>query len=1438
MSKRIKFKRTKNLEDNLKNYNAFDLNGYYPLFGSAYAAREVSPENDYHVHLINGQKYYMPNGLEMGKTQFHGDYPGGNKKFWSETQLPPTVSLFKDRLDIVYNPKLQPKINNKRSDFLLMKGKLNEFTSLNQVNNGVPIKPINDYEIYVRSQEEAQAAIEKVIRQTPRTCELDIVIGFPLSGMGGAADLPRFSGSSSYATLHYRFLQISAWAKTVLDDLAPLTSSAGSGNGPAQIGIVGYSGAPEIYPGQPPWQNNVGFPEPPTNNYAPYNWDPVYFTTASGKFLSTNIQELKDVIDSIDTLNLKGGQELAGLNCLTGGYYPTPAGVERVGFLPATHRHLNKAQTNPADCDLGDRSGQPGFKRVAIIAVTNNYPDDQADGASFFGDASQQAHVYRQTQDIYIHRFLPDTYHLFDAAGQPVWPLVDYEINAAPWTTSHQASRLPFAPYAGDKNSPITNNLFQLPGASGTGFMLNGGDVGAWVSPTLGPPAYGEFTSVTTYGEATNIAYIGPNGNLYGGGYAAKICPDESFDCTGAPNYNCFDPGTGLGQYATLAQCQAVCNPPTFDCDGLGNCYNPGTGNGQYATLADCENDCFPPTWSCSEANLGCLPNPLNTDPALYAPNVYFSLQDCEDDCLVERFICTGDRGGLLNCVSSFHQSGSAPSGPGIFNTLADCEDNCNQATWNCTPNGCVDPGDQTGQYFYEDECNEACLVYECVDGPLGHFCNPHMGGAAALLANPTWFDSLSDCQAVCYPETYNCVFDPGQVQQLPTYNCVDPLDGSGSFSSLVDCQNNCGPAIEPTLPGYDCDIDLGCVPHTGVGVGQYNTLADCIANCPSHNPTGPKSYDCSQNYPYQCYDPGTGLGQYTTLAACQAACIPKTYDCVNGLCVDPGNGLGQYISLPLCQIACSATQPKKSGPQYKKIKSIATSPQGIEYLSKEPKEVKLSGRDCSILVMNPNPVQGLGGQNHRRIHHYPDVSSMAGGLGTIIFDTETLHTNNHLNPPHLLDNSQVTAEIAKYGNKIYTTITDSPGTGLPGGVGNNSRFVELNYDPTTLSVTFSKQVFVPGLASGSYQIHCAMGVDRLGAYKRTGTYKVFDWIEINISGTTATFTTLFTVTLPGSSLTTVPTDSIYLPSSDTYIFSTWEQVFHYSSSGSLLGHIPNTGLSHALALFCHNGSPYIVDSIGVNTNFNKYVYKLNTNPLSIDPPLFITNGAGDAASNPECCDAPPTFNCTTSGCIDPGDGTGQYASLKDCNDACINYECVYTALPSPGMPGQSCVARIGPLPGGSTPYLPLNYYSTLADCQANCTGPADPPIDTPNVYSCVFDPGQAQQLPSYNCILNYIGPLPVIGTYSSLSDCQDNCGETPVLPTYDCTEFGCIDPGTGNGQYATLADCQAACKPVVPGNEIEELPTPPPASLPPTPTPTYTPPSTSSSGSSGGGGY
>ena len=67
-----------------------------------------------------------------------------------------------------------------------------------------------------------------------------------------------------------------------------------------------------------------------------------------------------------------------------------------------------------------------------------------------------------------------------------------------------------------------------------------------------------------------------------------------SWDCPTNSPVGCYDPGTGLGQYATLAACQAVCGTPTpsWDCDPVSGCYDPNNGFGQYTTLASCQSVC------------------------------------------------------------------------------------------------------------------------------------------------------------------------------------------------------------------------------------------------------------------------------------------------------------------------------------------------------------------------------------------------------------------------------------------------------------------------------------------------------------------------------------------------------------------------------------------------------------------------------------------------------------------------------------------------------------------------------------------------------------------------------------------------------------------------------------------------------------------------------
>ena len=36
--------------------------------------------------------------------------------------------------------------------------------------------------------------------------------------------------------------------------------------------------------------------------------------------------------------------------------------------------------------------------------------------------------------------------------------------------------------------------------------------------------------------------------------------------------------------------------------------------------------------------------------------------------------------------------------------------------------------------------------------------------------------------------------------------------------------------------------------------------------------------------------------------------------------------------------------------------------------------------------------------------------------------------------------------------------------------------------------------------------------------------------------------------------------------------------------------------------------------------------------------------------------------------------------------------------------------------------------------------------------------------------------------------------GNTTVTPTWECQPTGCVDPGTGEGEYSTLADCEEQC--------------------------------------------
>ena len=106
--------------------------------------------------------------------------------------------------------------------------------------------------------------------------------------------------------------------------------------------------------------------------------------------------------------------------------------------------------------------------------------------------------------------------------------------------------------------------------------------------------------------------------------YCQSSCIVPSWDCDGQGN--CYDPGTGNGQYTSLNACQSSCIVPSWDCDGQGNCYDPGTGNGQYTSLNVCQSSCIVPSYDC-DGQGNCY------DPGT-GNGLYSSIYSCINECV------------------------------------------------------------------------------------------------------------------------------------------------------------------------------------------------------------------------------------------------------------------------------------------------------------------------------------------------------------------------------------------------------------------------------------------------------------------------------------------------------------------------------------------------------------------------------------------------------------------------------------------------------------------------------------------------------------------------------------------------------------------------------------------------------------------------------------
>ena len=131
--------------------------------------------------------------------------------------------------------------------------------------------------------------------------------------------------------------------------------------------------------------------------------------------------------------------------------------------------------------------------------------------------------------------------------------------------------------------NPVAIDEYTLNGSSSPYVFNNGGSV---------------TTTDCVDGGCTDSNAINPTG---GATWDDGSCIYPSYNCSGAPNYNCTDPGDGSGTYSVangnnnpLAACNSTCTAPaSWNCVG-NSCVDPGDGSGLYSTLNDCNTACNP----------------------------------------------------------------------------------------------------------------------------------------------------------------------------------------------------------------------------------------------------------------------------------------------------------------------------------------------------------------------------------------------------------------------------------------------------------------------------------------------------------------------------------------------------------------------------------------------------------------------------------------------------------------------------------------------------------------------------------------------------------------------------------------------------------------------------------------------------------------------------
>jgi len=678
MSKRKQFIRLRDLQDNLKKYNAFSINGYFPLFDTINDATVVSPVSSYHIHEFEGIEYYMPDGLggPGSGLQFHGDYKP-------------------DDIESIVSTPIQARtqqLSFKRRDFLAVTGRLSDYLSARVGSIGGACGTISS----------AMQAHASSVYVNPNT---GISEGFQLKYW---PDIP-----SMITTLQQ--YQIGSYPLgTNIHDLPALAASLGI-DFPNSISERAMFDD-KIWLGV--HVHEVGFPQDPQ-----FDNTPIY------------IIELDfDINTLVATFNRK--IEIPqfiwkGYDWVINTYTKTTKVSPNAGMGP-NKLLINVAYPcNTPGCDEAkfyslDVSGSTGVATYLFDGSSRDavyLPYSNTIVAMPSTGFPNNTIVHYEIDGTIIDSITINSNLSFCSFAPAMWcdsGKIYIQDSPSCWNQGTNDPNFGVTGMWEISTSPLTATLRPYTSSWDVGSHFLGTDAASNPRCCEDPPFLPSWNCTPTGCEDPNDGT---------GTYTTlSACEDFCFSWNCTPT-GCIDPGDQSGQYTNLSTCEDICRH--WECVSLSQTSsqcNEVTGPAQlgnlshYTSLQNCQIDCAIESWNCVQ--VGTPGNVTYTclDPYTGLGQYNASnggLAACQAACgptvIPDTWDCEFDIDPLGNTPPSYYCV-QKYDGSGQYYSLAACQARCKGdpqppgESWDCDDNyNCYDPGTGLGQYQTLLACQAAC---------------------------------------------------------------------------------------------------------------------------------------------------------------------------------------------------------------------------------------------------------------------------------------------------------------------------------------------------------------------------------------------------------------------------------------------------------------------------------------------------------------------------------------------------------------------------------------------------------------------------------------------------------------------------------------------------------------------------------------------------------